>query len=620
MMASRIADHALIGDGRSAALVARDGSVDWLCWPRFDSPSLLAAILDARRGGSFRVTPRAVRRVTRAYAGDSNVLVTTFDTAGGTVRLVDLMPVAEEDDKRRLLLPSHELLRVATCDAGEVLLDVWFEPRPDYGRRAAHLRCRGALGIRLEDGRRLLTLRSSAPLAIRDGDVASGSVLLRAGETLQLSLTYDEDGPAVLPPLGERAHDAVRRSVELWTRWAARCAYDGPHRDAVVRSLLALKLLSFAPSGAIVAAPTTSLPERVGGDLNWDYRYCWIRDASLTVRALLAVGYEEEARAFASWLLHATRLTWPEIRVLYDVHGEPPREEEILAHLDGHRGSRPVRIHNAAADQLQIDGYGELIDAVAQLVRRGMPLDRSTQAMLRQLGRWVCENGARPDEGIWEPRAGPREHTFSRVLAAVALDRLLELAALGALSGLNVERMRAARDGFRVDVEQRGWNPRLRSYTQALGGDTVDASLLLMSWYGYADVRDPRVVATYGRIEERLSAGAGLLYRYEESRDAGEGAFGICGFWAVEYLARGGGSLEQAEARFEALLANANDVGLHAEEVDPATREPLGNFPQAFTHVGLVGAALALEERRRAEGRGAPSRLAEPRAHPGVGT
>jgi GH15 family glucan-1,4-alpha-glucosidase len=603
-MGAGIAEHAIIGDGRSAALVATDGSIDWLCWPRFESPAVFAAILDPRRGGRFRVAPRGIRRVRRAYAGSSNVLETTFDADGGRLVLTDLMSVAEEREKEALLLPHHEILRVATCEAGEVTVEVRFEPRPDYGRRAPRLRAAGPLGVRLEDGPRLYTLRASAPLALGEDGVARAEVRLRAGERLVLSLAYDEDGPAVLTPL-EAAAEAVRRTAEVWERWARRCAYEGPHRGAVLRSVLTLKLLSFAPSGAIVAAPTASLPERLGGELNWDYRYCWVRDASLTVRALLALGYREDAEAFASWLLHATRLTWPEIRVLYDVHGRPPPREELLDHLEGHAGSRPVRIHNAAADQLQIDGYGEVIDAVAQLVRRGVRLDRTGEAMLRRLGGWLCENGARPDEGIWEPRSGRREHTFSRALAVVGLDRLLELHARGSLRGLDVPRTTAARDRLRKDVEERGYDPSLGAYTQTLGGDGMDASLLLLAWYGFARADDPRMRGTWARIEERLSAGDGLLYRYEESRDAGEGAFGICGFWAAEYLARGGGTLEEAERRFERLAADANDVGLLGEEVDPRTRAPLGNFPQAFTHVGLVGAALAIEERRRAE-RGAP--------------
>ena len=591
-----IADHALIGDCRSAALVTRDGTIDWLCWPRFDSPSIFAALLDEAAGGSWRVGPRGPARSTRAYAGDSNVLVTTFEAAGGRLRLTDLMPVSSEGDKRRQLWPEHELLRVVECEAGEVDLEVRYAPRPGYGRRRAKLRAAGPLGIRLEDGARLTTLRADLPLTVRDGE-ATGEVRLRAGERRVLSLTYDTDGPAVLPPLGERAMQAIEQSVAWWTAWAGRCTYQGPHRNAVVRSLLALKLMSFAPSGAVVAAPTTSLPEKIGGPLNWDYRFCWLRDASMTACSLLDLGYPEEASAWVSWLLHATRLTRPELRILYDVYGRPPRDEEELPHLAGHRGSRPVRIRNAAADQLQLDAYGEVIDAVAGMVQRGGRLDRTTQALLRDLGRYVLDNWQRPDHGIWEPREAPRPHTHSRLLSWVAVDRLLELG----IPGLDEEKLRRARDAIRADIEQHAWNPTLGAYTQVLGGDSLDASLLLSSWYGFAAGRDPRWRQTYRQIVERLSPAPGLLYRYEESRAAGEGAFAICSFWAVTFLALGGGSLEEAEELFARLVKLGNDVGLYGEEIDPETGEPLGNFPQAYTHVGLIGAAVTLERRRASE-------------------
>jgi GH15 family glucan-1,4-alpha-glucosidase len=598
-MSSRIRDYAIIGNSRSAALVSRSGSIDWLCWPRFESPSLFAAILDRAVGGHWSIEPVGASRATRRYAGESNVLVTEFETPDGAVRLTDLMPVFSEDEKKHTLVPEHELLRVVECIRGEAEIAMRFEPRPDYGRRSARLRDARGLGIRVEHGSQLYTLRSDAPLAL-DGEVAAVSRFrLRAGERRRFSLTYDAHGPAVLPALGAASDRAVERSIAWWTNWASRCSYQGPYRACVIRSLLLLKLLAFAPSGAIVAAATTSLPEKLGGDLNWDYRFCWLRDASLTVHELLDLGYPDEAAAFVGWLLHCTRLTRPRLSVLYDVYGELPKRERVLSHLAGYCGSKPVRIGNAAVSQLQLDTYGEVIDAAVQLCRRGAALDRETSSMLRAFGSYACENWNRPDQGIWEPRAMPQHYTHSRVLCWTALDRLLELERSGALEGIPTAKFEENRSLIRRDVEEHGYSTRLQTYTQVLGGDSVDASLLLLGWYGFEDPSSARMRATFRRIRERLEAAPGLLYRYEQSREVGEGAFGICSFWAVEHLARGGGTLADAERWFERLLPFANDVGILAEEIDPVRGEPLGNVPQAFTHVGLISAALAIEERRK---------------------
>ncbi|MEA2699097.1 MAG: hypothetical protein QOI66_3368, partial [Myxococcales bacterium] len=443
---ARIQDYGLIGDCRSAALVSSGGPIDWLCWPRFDSAPVFAAILDsdagagADKGGRWRIAPTGDFRVRRRYTDDSNVLVTTFDSAGGAISLTDLMPVYSEEEKQHQPVAEHELLRVVEGLTGEVELAFEFSPRPDFGRRLRPLRQTDALGLRLEDGRHLYSLRSNAPLVpLGRGDGNSDGAphsliarfVVRAGQRLHFSLTYDAEAPAVLPPLGPDADERVQRTVAWWREWSRRCSYDGPYREQVVRSVLTLKLLSFAPSGAIVAAPTTSLPERLGGDLNWDYRFCWVRDASLTVRSLFDLGYHDEAQAFVSWLLHTTRLTRPRLNALYNVYGELPKNEEIVSHLDGYRGSRPVRVRNAAATQLQLDTYGEVIDSVAQMCGPGVTLDRETQEMLRQFGHYVCENWNRADEGIWEPRCVPQHHTHSRLLCWVALDRLLALGQAG---------------------------------------------------------------------------------------------------------------------------------------------------------------------------------------------
>ncbi|HEX5506837.1 MAG TPA: glycoside hydrolase family 15 protein [Thermomicrobiales bacterium] len=594
-----IGDYALIGDCRAAALVSRDGSIDWLCFPRYDSPSIFGALLDARRGGRFRIRPTGAFRAERRYLPDTNVLETTFRTSSGAVVLRDLMPVASETEKRAALTPDHQVLREVEGLAGEVELEILYEPRPDYGRSRPVLRGRGALGLWGEARGAAFVLRSELPLELADDDrAARGVARIGAGERAYLSFTYTGEAPTVLPPLGEVARGVVERSARWWRDWAGRCTYQGPYREAVVRSALALKLMAYAPSGAVVAAPTTSLPERIGGERNWDYRYCWLRDASLTLRALFALGYDEEAVAFLGWMLHATRLTWPELQVLYDVFGEANLPETTLPHLAGYAGSRPVRVGNGAHGQLQLDVYGEVLDAVSRFARRGGRFDRDTVTLLEGLGQTVCRRWREPDEGIWEGRAGRVHHTHSKVLCWVALDRLVRLHEAGQIH-VRVAAFRAERDAIRREVERRGYNERLGSYTRVFDGDTLDAALLTLPLYDYVDAAHPRMRATCARIHERLARGP-LLYRYQDTDDGlppGEGAFGICSFWAVECLARGG-DVAQAGAAFEQLLTYANDVGLFAEEIDPDTGAALGNFPQAFTHVGLINAALTLAERR----------------------
>ncbi|MEO7039844.1 MAG: glycoside hydrolase family 15 protein [Gemmatimonadaceae bacterium] len=591
-----ISDYAAIGDGRTVALVGRDGSIDWLCWPRFDSPSILGAILD-KDAGSWSLAPTAPSRVERRYLECTNVLETRFDTDAGSLVVTDLMPVASEEDKRRLLLPDHEILRVAECVAGEVELEMRFAPRPDYGRGRGRIRHAGMLGVRVEMGADLLVMRSDMPLDISTDGEIRGRARLCAGDAVHASLTFANDSPAVLPPLGAWSRAAIARSVAWWRGWASAVRYDGPCRESVIRSALALKLLVYAPSGAVVAAPTTSLPERIGGDLNWDYRFCWLRDASFTVRALFALGCIAEAHAFVDWLLQATRLTQPALRILYDVHGNAPPEERILESLAGYHGSRPVRVGNAAAWQRQLDVYGEVIDAVTHFVGAGGALDRDTERTLCAFGDYVCRHWQEPDEGIWEPRSGATQNTHSRLLCWTALDRLLQLHAKGHLSGAPADKFRAQRDQIRREIETRAWNPVLNSYVAQLDGDRLDATLLLLPWYGFEDAASDRMRGTYACVHKTLGAGNALLYRYHTGDSPGEGAFGICSFWGAEYLALGGGTQAEAHSAFERLCGYANDVGLFAEQIDPATGAALGNFPQAFTHVGLINAAVSLANR-----------------------
>ena len=584
----RIDDHAAIGDGRSVALVARDGTVEWLCWPGFDSPAVFAALLDQERGGFWRIsTPDAVR-IRRCYRPDSNVLDTTFECRDGELVLTDAMTIADE----HALASNHELLRRVTCTRGRVRVEMVFAPRPQFGGVHRPMRKTGALGVRCEDGSRLYALHSEREIDV-DDDTATSSFVLAAGESATFSLTYDED-VATLPLLSAHADARLAATERWWQRWLGQLTYDGEYRDDVARSILAIKLLAYAPSGAVVAAATTSLPERVGGTSNWDYRFCWLRDASFTARAFDELGFHDDGRAFCSWVLHTTRLTRPELRILYDVYGRSPANEQELRSFTGYRGSRPVRINNAAADQLQLDCYGEVIDAATWLHGKH-GLDRETQGLLTDLGKFVLANWRKPDRGIWEYRGEPKDRTHSRVLCWVALDRLLQLRERGLVRRLDADVLATTRAAIAEDVIAHGWNPQVRSYTEVFGSPDVDASSLLLPWYGFEAATSPRMVATYERVVERLRAGRGLYWRNEQERRKGEGAFGICSAWVVDYLARAG-RLTDARAEFEAFLACANDVGLLAEEIDIQSGEALGNFPQAYTHIGVVSGALVLKQ------------------------
>jgi GH15 family glucan-1,4-alpha-glucosidase len=419
---------------------------------------------------------------------------------------------------------------------------------------------------------------------------------LKSGESVAFTFSFSAEAPATVPPLGSAIDEKLNLTIDWWRRWAAQSTYRGSYERQVTRSALVLKLLSYAPSGTIVAAPTTSLPECIGGDLNWDYRFAWLRDASFTVHALFGLGYKDDAAAFVDWLLHATRLTGPKLRVVYDVFGESPPSERILSHLEGYRNSLPVRVGNAASEQTQLDVYGELVEAVSHFFGKTEKLDRDVHGMLRGIGEYVCEHWREYDNGIWEERGELRPYTHSRLMCWVALDRLLEMHASGQVRRLDVARCVAERENIRKEIEQRAWNPQLAGYTQACGGDIMDATALLLSYYGFESANSQRMQQTYAQVRERLVPRRGLVYRYEQSKDRHEGAFAVCSFWEVDFLARSG-KREEAREVFEAALGYANDVDLFAEEIEPNTGEALGNFPQAFTHLGVINAALALRDR-----------------------
>jgi GH15 family glucan-1,4-alpha-glucosidase len=590
----RIQDYGIIGNGRSAALVSRFGSIDWLCWPQFDSASIFAAILDRNLGGSWIIRPADYAEITRGYLDDTNILETRFTTASGTIVLTDFMPVASEEEKRGMLWPENEIIRRVSCEQGETEVEIDFQPRPDYGCAPIAFKDRGPLGLHLEVEGHLLVLRGEARLTV-ERDRAYAVIKLKAGETISFSLVYTTEAPAVIPPLGDLVAQKIQLTTDWWRRWVSQANYNGPHRRAVVRSALVLKLLSFAPSGAIVAAPTASLPERIGGDRNWDYRFAWLRDAAFTVRALFGLGYKDDAEAFVNWLLHATRLTRPKLRVLYDVYGERPAEEQELKHLRGHAASRPVRIGNAASEQNQLDVYGEVVEAVAHFFGKKRKVDREMQQMLRQCGEFVCDHWREPDNGMWEYRDQPRPYTHSRLMCWVALDRLLQMHDRGQLHNIERDKMEKAWSEIRREIEERAWNSKIDSYAQTCGGDDVDANSLLLALHDFEDANSERMQKTYRRIREKLQPRPGLLYRDERSIQKGEGAFALCGFWEVDFLARSG-KQDEAHRVFAAALSHANDLGLFAEEIDPESGNALGNFPQAFTHLGVINAALSLRD------------------------
>jgi len=596
-----ISAYAAIGDGRTVALVSREGSIEWLCLPHFSAPSVFAAMLDRSSGGVFTIAPERAHTSTRRYVDDTNVLETTYSTTTGIVRITDFMPMPA--DARRLE-PMREVLRIVEGIEGNVDLRVIVDPRPDYGRRRTRPLRHTALGWTWSWGDELLTLKTDAPQPLSRGENANtldARISIAAGSTYSFSLCYVKGDLGVCAPLGPASQRRLSTTVAWWTQWLGRCSYDGPYRDVVVRSALALKLMTYSLSGGVIAAPTTSLPEALGGNRNWDYRYCWIRDAALTMRAFTGLGFMDEARAFFAWLVHTTRLTWPRLQVLYDVHGRTDLPECELSHWEGYARSRPVRIGNGAARQLQLDTYGGVLSAALDYVRSGGKVQTDEARVLAGFGRSVLDCWTQPDSGIWEIRGGRRDYTLSKVWCWVALDCLLQLQERGIIE-VDAARVRAGRNAIAHVIESRGFNTRLSSYVQTLDGERVDASLLLMACLGYKDPNDARMRGTYERIRQRLGRNE-LLFRYERDVDGlppGEGAFGICSFWAIDYLV-GRGDLDVARRMFEGMIARANDLGLFAEEIDPHEGTQLGNFPQAFTHVGLIFAALSLAraERRR---------------------
>jgi GH15 family glucan-1,4-alpha-glucosidase len=587
-----IRDYALIGDGRTAALVARDGSVDWLCLPDLDSPSVFGRLLDAERGGAFKLLPNEPFATERRYLPDTNVLETTFTTAGGTVRITDLMPLSLAG-----LAPTRELARRVEGLSGQVSLRWRVEPRFGYAREGPRVGRRGGVPV-VDSGRDALAVLAfdAGDPEVSDG-LIGGRLDVEAGSSALLALSVARGDPLVFSPR-EKIEERVDRTVEHWRGWSAARRYEGPWRDAVMRSALALKLLIHAPSGAIAAAATASLPEDLGGVRNWDYRYSWIRDSSATLDALLRPGCVGEAEAFFWWLLHASQLTNPRVDVLYRLNGRAkPREREL--DLRGYRGSQPVRIGNAAAPQRQLDVYGHLLQTAWLYAEAGGRLGGDAAGRLAATADLVCALWSTEDSGIWEVRSRPRHFTESKMMCWLALDRARRLAENGHLPSKNMSRWAREAGAIRRFVADRCWSPALQSYERFPGAREADASLLLPTLLGYGGGDDERLRRTVEQIRRELGEGP-LVYRYrgEDGLPGREGAFLACSFWLVDALA-GLGEVEEAAELMEELVALGNDVGLYAEEVDAESGAFLGNFPQGLVHLALINAAATLEDRTR---------------------
>jgi GH15 family glucan-1,4-alpha-glucosidase len=590
-----IADHGIIGDLHTVALVGADGTIDWYCCPAFDSPSVFAAILDRKKGGYYRISPLEEDWTSKQlYFPDTNVLITRFFTPGGVGELQGFMPIARTGAERH----RHQLIRRVVGVRGAIRFRVDLQPRFNYARDS-HETHEYEHGVVFESETLCLALQATRPIACDDHGVHS-EFNLRAGESVTFVLEQVARDYVPREYSEEETREAYERTIDYWRRWLAQSRYRGRWREMVHRSALTLKLLTYEPTGAIVAAPTTSLPEQIGGERNWDYRYTWIRDAAFSLYGLLRLGFTEEAGAFMNWLTDRFRegvdRSGDPLQTMYSIHGDRELPEQTLDHLEGYRGSAPVRIGNAAAEQLQLDIYGELIDSVYLYNKYGTPIYHAAWQDLSRVVNWVGENWDQPDEGIWEIRGGRKDFTLSRLMCWVAIERATRMARQRGLPADLVRWMRH-RDEIYEQIMERGWSEQRKTFVQHYGSDVLDASLLLMPLVKFIAPTDPRWLSTLDAITEELVSDT-LVQRYHaHSAPDGllgdEGTFSICSFWYVEALTRAG-RVDDARLAFEKMLTYANHLGLYSEEIGP-TGELLGNFPQAFTHLALISAAFNLD-------------------------
>jgi GH15 family glucan-1,4-alpha-glucosidase len=601
-----IENYGIIGNMRTVALVGMNGSIDWCCYPHFDSPSIFGAILDDAKGGRFRISPVGDdARQKQSYWPSTNILITRFLLPDGIAELEDFMPVGLPADSPWY----HHLYRRIRCVRGAVQISLACHPAFDYGRKS-HEILFDDQGAIFQSDNLCVALSSAVPLTRDEKGGVTAEFTLQEGES-QVFILREHCIPDTVPgaPTEKEAEELFQTTVKFWRHWLSACTYQGRWREQVYRSALALKLLTFDPTGAIIAAPTTSLPEVIGGTRNWDYRYTWARDAAFTVYGFLRIGFREEAANFINWLErysakhHQPNTPSP---VLSTIHGDNDISEEILEHWEGYRGSRPVRIGNAAVSQLQMDVYGEMMDALYLCNKYVSPVAYDMWLRIRERVEWICENWQLPDAGIWEMRNREEHFTYSKVMNWVALDRAIRLAEKRALPANRLKWMEV-RDRIYEEVMNRGWNPKRRAFTQFYGSDDLDASLLIMPLVFFMAPTDPRMLSTVDAILQSPRNGGlvsdSLVYRYLphpriDGLPGEEGTFNMCSFWLVEALTRAGEripeKLDQARLLFERMLGYANHLGLYAEQTGPQG-EALGNFPQAFTHLALISAAFNLD-------------------------
>jgi GH15 family glucan-1,4-alpha-glucosidase len=589
-----IAEHGLIGDLRSVALVGTDGTIDWYCCPSFDAPSVFASILDAERGGRFELAAAVPARTEQFYFPDTNVLITRFYTEDGVGEVQDFMPV----DGDTVETERHRLIRRVVCVRGSIPFRTRVAPRFDYGAQPHTLRMVGDVAV-FESPKLSLGLTATVPLEA-EGPDARADFKLSEGESAVFAL--DQVGGEVTPRRCARteAEEQFNSTVAYWRHWLSASKYRGRWREMVHRSALTLKLLTYAPTGAIVAAPTTSLPEQLGGERNWDYRYVWVRDAAFCVYALLRLGFTSEAEQFMDFLIrHVSPVDHGHsgpLQIMYGIDGRTDLTERELGHLEGHQGSAPVRVGNAAADQLQLDIYGALIDSIYLYDKWAKPISSGQWDDVCTLVEWVCEHWDQPDEGIWETRGGRKNFLYSRLMCWVAIERAIRMANRRGLPA-DLNRWRECRDTVYRRIMDRGWSETRQAFVQHEDGDVLDAAVLMMPLTKFIAPTDPKWLSTLDALTEELVSDS-LVYRYDPAASpdglrGDEGTFSICSFWYVEAMVHAG-RIDEARLAFEKMLTYANHLGLYAEEISN-TGEQQGNFPQAFTHLALISAAFNLD-------------------------